>query len=178
MTIAKRTADLIERYWGGSVNAAAVDLGVMQQSLLRVKTGETTSPRAWYVDALGRGLDISEAWLLRGEGAGPADTDAHGRPLISGVPSWRRAVFGLSLAAKASESLLDLPFRPWRAALALAGGAKAPKHVTEGLNGSLSGSLYSWALYFVQLRSRVSPEDLAKFAAANASALTRGFPRV
>lgn len=171
-----RTAAVIKRYWGGSVNEAAVDLGVRQQSLHRVQAGVTTSPQAWFFDAMARGLDISEAWLARGEGAGPTDTDAHGRPLIAGVPSWRRAVSGLQLPPETAEALLDLPFRPWRAALALAGGANAPKRATVGLHGSLAGSLYSWAQYFEQLRQSVEAEEILRAATENISGFKTGFP--
>lgn len=158
-SLASRTDEVIQRYWG-SVNGAAVDLGMKHQSLLRVRDGLSGHPRDWFFDAMLAGLDIPAAWFLLGEGPGPRRFDHRGRPIVAGVPTWRRAVRGLGLAPDHHERVLELPFAPWRAAVALAGGADAPDRVTEGLDGSLSASLFAWAAFFKDLPQRVDQADI------------------
>lgn len=176
MSIKDRTVLVLSRYWPGSLNAAAADLGVNQQSLFRVKEGHTASPQAWFWTAMEVGLGISREWFETGTGDGPKNFDGQGRPVINGVPSWRRAVHDLGLPAHQAELLLDLPFRPWRAAVTLAGGKEAPAHVLEGVNASLSVSLHGWADYFQGLRTRVSRDDLVKAANKYLASFEKGFP--
>jgi len=144
--LAGRVKTLVDQVWSGSVNAAAKDLGVPQSTLQRVVDGAIASPRTNFTEAFRLGLDVSSDWLIAGVGTGPQGRDSRGRPLVAGVPRWRRAVRSLQLDNARADELSELPYAVWRVAAALGGREPGPS-----VRSALSGSLDSWSELFESL---------------------------
>lgn len=138
--LANRVRSLVDQVWGGSVNAASKDLGVPQSTLQRVVDGAISAPRTNFTEAFRLGLDVSSDWLIAGVGSGPQGFDSHRRPLVAGVPRWRRAVRSLQLDDARADELSELPYTVWRVASALGGNEPGPS-----ARSALSGSLDSWS---------------------------------
>lgn len=148
--LGQRTRWLVDRYWGGSVNRAAKDLGVTQSLLHRVASGELDSPRTSVVDAFRRYFDVSSDWLLGGDGPEPGALDAAGRPLVPGVARWRRVVEQMELDPTMAREVLELPYSVWRAAELLSVESDStPAWVSK----ALSDSLDAWSTVFEALIS-------------------------
>lgn len=144
--LAGRVKTLVDHVWSGSVNAAAKDLGVPQSTLQRVVDGAIAAPRTNFTEAFRLGLDVSSDWLIAGVGTGPQGRDSRGRPLVAGVPRWRRAVRSLQLDDARADELSELPYAVWRVASALSGSEPGVSART-----ALSGSLDSWSELFESL---------------------------
>lgn len=138
--LAGRVRFLVDQVWSGSVNAASKDLGVPQSTLQRVVDGAIAAPRTNFTEAFRLGLDVSSDWLIAGVGVGPQGRDSRGRPLVAGVPRWRRALRSLQLDGASADELSELPYAVWRVASAL--GRHEPGSSSQS---ALSGSLGSWS---------------------------------
>lgn len=144
--LGNRVRSLVDYVWAGSVNAASKDLGVPQSTLQRVVDGAISAPRTNFTEAFRLGLDVSSDWLIAGVGSGPQGFDSHRRPLVAGVPRWRRAVRSLQLDDALADELSELPYSVWRVASALGGNEMGPSALS-----ALSGSLDSWSELFESL---------------------------
>lgn len=179
-SLGSRVRLLVDRYWSGSVNRAALDLGVSQPSLHRVVTDALASPRTAVIDALRLGCDVPYEWLLQGVGPGPSDADTAGRPIVAGVPRWRRVVRSIALDPSMTEEVLDLPFGVWRAVSMISEQAKV--QVPASALASLTSSLESWSTAFESLRDDAEALDPASLLRVRdcirfgfASPVTRSF---
>lgn len=113
VTLAGRVQQIVDDYWGGSVNAAATALGIPQQTLQRVVSGKTLEPRFRVLDAIARGARTSVDWLLNGNGQGPQKEDETGRPLSGGTAHWDRVLRQLYPDRELVGDLLrEVPFAP------------------------------------------------------------------
>lgn len=114
-TIGGRVAALIDAYWGSrGLRRAAADLGVSHPTLSRVVNDHDTDAKFLVIDAFNRGLDVPFGWLA-GETKDPLPaTDSEGRPLVAGVPRWRRALAALDLDRPMHRELSELPYAVWR----------------------------------------------------------------
>jgi transcriptional regulator with XRE-family HTH domain len=107
---------LIERHWG-SVNRAASALGLPQQTLSRIVTGETPNPRRQALETLARATGASLDWLLLGTGPEPSSLDSSGRPRLGSTIQWARLLGELGIEGSLREVLEDLPFTVFFAVL-------------------------------------------------------------
>ena len=109
----KRVQEIVELYWAGNVKAAAIQLGIPQNTLYRIASGETPNPRA---DALLKIADFAGAsveYLLTGAGRGPQTFTARGRRISGESLRWWRLVDQLYPKMSRVRELLDsLPFGP------------------------------------------------------------------
>lgn len=145
-SLSSRVRDLVDSVWGGSVNRAAKDLGISQSLLHRVASGDLVSTRTSVVDAFRRYLEVSADWLLGGPGPKPGVYDRAGRPLVAGVPRWRRVLERLELGPPVLQEVEDLPYGIWRAAGLLRGDGSAGS--SEADLHALTASLEAWAILF------------------------------
>lgn len=127
-TLADRVRSIVDKYWGGSVNAAASSMGIPQQTLQRVVSGTTANPRVSVLDAIAKGSRASVDWLMTGTGRGPQESDERGRFITGGTSRWLRVVSGLYPERGGSREVLeDVPFAAFRfAALLSSGKGKLP----------------------------------------------------
>jgi transcriptional regulator with XRE-family HTH domain len=70
-TIAQRVRGLVDRLHGGSVNAAAREIGIPQRTLARIVEGRVEYPRADALQKLAAWYGTSIEWLLTGKGEPP-----------------------------------------------------------------------------------------------------------
>lgn len=72
-SLADRVRFIVDLYWGGSVLAAANSLGIPQQTLHRIVTGQTTNPRQSVLVNMAGGcpVPVTLDWLLSGVGHPP-----------------------------------------------------------------------------------------------------------
>jgi len=71
-TPADRIRALVDRVHGGSVNAAAIDIGMPQSSLAKILSGDVESPRGTTLQTIARFYEAKVGWLLAGEGTAPS----------------------------------------------------------------------------------------------------------
>lgn len=111
-SLGDRIAVLVELYHGGSVNAAAKDLAVAQQTLARaIEDRKRTGPRGSVVARLVTFYRCDAAWLLTGEGAAPRPVDGDEAKLELAKLRWVDMVRRLDAEPKVSDGLLKLPVR-------------------------------------------------------------------
>jgi len=67
-SLSTRLRLLVDHGHGGSVNAAAKDIGIPQQTLGKIVSGEVNSPRIKALQAIARFYGVSIGWLVAGEG--------------------------------------------------------------------------------------------------------------
>ena len=86
---------MIDRLCDGSVNRAARQMGIPQQTLQRIASGDTSNPRATVLAQIAKFAATTVEYLLTGEGAGPLLIDGRGRPRSGGIARFRRIVASL-----------------------------------------------------------------------------------
>lgn len=149
-TLGGRVAALVEAYWGKrGLRRAAADLGVSHPTLSRVVNDHDTDARFLVIDAFNRGLDVPFGWLA-GESKDPLPTsDPEGRPLVAGVPRWRRALAELRLDGPMHREVAELPYAVWRYATLVGGDLdsqpKRARSYREATMESLTASLNTWS---------------------------------
>lgn len=145
MTLADRVQQIVDAYWGGSVNAAAIALGIPQQTLQRVATGVTLEPRVRVLDAIAKGARTSVDWLLNGNGQGPQSQDETGRPVSGGTAHWDRVLRLLYPEREFVGDLLrEVPFAPITFAARI--GERLDADSPRGRNRSHSRPLFESSL--------------------------------
>ena len=108
-----RVQQVIDRLCEGSVNRAARQLGIPQQTLQRIASGDTPNPRANVLAQIAKFAGTTVEYLLTGEGTGPQAVDGRGRPRSGGVARWLRIVASLyPERGGVREHLDDLVFGP------------------------------------------------------------------
>lgn len=117
--IAGRVRLLVDRYWGGSVNAAANDMTVPQQTLNRIVSGKTKNPRTGVVVQIATACDVSPDWLLTGNGTGPAADSGRRTRLTGGLIRLRLAIDALGIVGALRQDLYYLAHTPMQAQMAL-----------------------------------------------------------
>lgn len=141
-SLASRVRTVVDMYWQGSVNKAAHDLGVPQSSLQRVIDGSIKEPRAKFLEAFRRGVDVSTEWLLGGIGEKPTFRDSLGRPIVAGVARWRRALHDLHINVEEDREIETIPYAVWQAGVVL---TAKDEPLPEWLRDSLTYSLIAWS---------------------------------
>lgn len=123
---------LVDRYWGGSVYGAARDLGIPQQTLQRIVTGETLNPRVRVLERIAAGCDTTVDWLLTGKGPEPPEADSEGGQLTGSRIRLRSVLDRLGAAGDLRLHLMALAYAPFRAAMLVGvGSAEATSKATE-----------------------------------------------
>jgi transcriptional regulator with XRE-family HTH domain len=108
-TLARRVRSLVESIHGGSINAAATDLGMAHPTLARIVDGRVQSPRSDALEKIGKFYGVSADWLLTGEGKGPApQTDANVLPQVE-LYRWYRVVDRIEPNAELKTVMYALP---------------------------------------------------------------------
>ncbi len=113
--MAARVRQLIDGAHGGSVNAAAQDIGIPQRTLANVATGKVESPRSNVLLRVAEFYRVSVDWLLTGEGPGPERWIGYAAALES--IRWADLVIALKLPEPAHSALLYLPDATGQAAM-------------------------------------------------------------
>ncbi len=67
-TLSTRLRSLVDHGHGGSVNAAAKDIGMPQSSLAKILSGDVESPRGKTLQQIAGFYHCSIGWLMAGEG--------------------------------------------------------------------------------------------------------------
>lgn len=105
--------EIIDLYWAGNVKAAAKQLGIPQNNLYRIVSGETLNPRANVLAKIAKFAGSTVEYLLTGEGRGPQASDEKGRRITSGSQRWFRVVISLyPKRGGVGEFLAEVPFGP------------------------------------------------------------------
>ena len=116
--LALRVQGLVDRFHGGSVNAAARQAGVEQQTMRRIVLGDIQNPRS---DTLRRIADANGAtidWLLTGRGSEPEGPDAAIHRVIADPETvtsggnWLSLVKELELPEELHAEMVSWPFAP------------------------------------------------------------------
>ena len=103
--------EIIDLYWMGNVKAAAKQLGIPQNNLYRIVSGETPNPRANVLAKIAKFAGSTVEYLLTGEGRGPQTLDAQGRPKSGARSRWYALVDSLyPERGGVREVLDDLPW--------------------------------------------------------------------
>ena len=108
--LSERVRALVDRYFGGSVNAAAKAWAVPQSTVKRICDGTTTAPREKALERIARSHATSVEWLLRG-GAGPNPL-SEVRPVMMVQPDYERwddEVISLGADGVTEDGLRELP---------------------------------------------------------------------
>ena len=146
--LASRVQGLVDRYHGGSVNAAAAAIGVPQRSLARVAAGEVTSPRVAILEAIARYFGVSLDWLTSGVGETPPVASPIGEAGSAWL-QWRRLVVDLALPAVSREALWHLPLAAtWAWRDLCAGKQEDGKRSTELLAQVNEAETSLWLMLF------------------------------
>jgi len=106
-SVSERVGLLIQLRYGGSVNAAAREMGVPQRTLARLAGGETQSPNPDLLTLIARNCKVSESWLQSGQGIGPRQWRLFGAGKAES--EWFRLVESLDLDERRMQLLLDIP---------------------------------------------------------------------
>ena len=125
-TLAERVRFLVDRYWGGSVNAAAVHIGVPQQTLHRIATGKTPNPRIAVVARIAEVCRVTPDWLVSGKGVSPPLTDEHGRAISGTYFRFRNILARIGVSPSLHLALDDLCSAPLWMALGMIDGVEEP----------------------------------------------------
>src|SRR5256885_12566851 len=108
--LSDRVKALVDRYFGGSVNAAAKAWALPQSTVKRICDGTTTSPREKALERIARAHATTVEWLLHG-GAG-ANALAEVRPVMIVQPDherWDDEVVSLLADGVTEDALRELP---------------------------------------------------------------------
>lgn len=105
-SLGMRLRFLVEQVHEGSVNAAARDLGVAQQTLGRIIDGTVENPRSRLLQKVASFYGVSLDWLVTGSGPTPEFDPA--KP-ISDMARWRVLVDTLQPSDALREALEGLP---------------------------------------------------------------------
>jgi transcriptional regulator with XRE-family HTH domain len=97
---------LIERFHGGSVNAAAPTMGVPQRTLARIVGGQS-EPKADTVAHIAAVYGVPVTWLLTGDGPGPTVNEREQRS--ADELAWRSVIVELALPEPLAYLLQWLP---------------------------------------------------------------------
>jgi transcriptional regulator with XRE-family HTH domain len=104
--VSRRLQLLIDRFHGGSVNAAAPIMGIPQRTLARIVAGQS-EPKADAVAYIARVYGVPVDWLMTGEGLGPTRDEAHQRP--ADELAWASVIEQLALPPALNQLLYALP---------------------------------------------------------------------
>lgn len=102
-TLAQRLRYLIDHAHNGSVNAAATAIGIPQQTLAQIVSGQVKSPRAGALERIARYFRVPLGWLQDGRGEPPK-----ARPMIlrvQGVVDVYSPDHGTALLKAAGEAV-------------------------------------------------------------------------
>lgn len=110
-----RMQAVVEQFWAGNVKAAAKQLGIPQNTLYRIVSGETPNPRANVLAKIAKFSGTTVEYLLSGEGRAPQSKDERDRFISGGSARWFRLVESLyPQRGGVREVLDDVPFGPTR----------------------------------------------------------------
>lgn len=142
-----RVQRLVDHNWGGSVNRAATRLGVPQQTLQRIVSGQTLNPRVSVLERIATGCNTSVDWLLNGRGSGPLESDDKVPPLRGGFLRLRAALARMEATDQLRAALGGLTWAPFRAArLSVKRGAKAGT-VFAAADAASDATAEAWASF-------------------------------
>ena len=151
MALADRVRLLVDRHWGGSVNAAAEALEVPQQTLQRIVTGKTPNPRMAVVVQIAEGFRVSSDWLISGRGTEPPEINEAGRAITGALIRLRNVLDKIGAAPTLRRSFEDLAASQFTVAVHLharlkpkKGGATLGPTIQAGLN-AMTATEGAWA---------------------------------
>ena len=111
--LSERVQEIVGLFWDGNAKAAAKQLGIPQNTLYRIVSGETPNPRANVLATIAKFAGTTVEYLLTGEGQGPQLIDPRGRRVSGGSHRWFRAVTALFPSNCGVREALDgVPFGP------------------------------------------------------------------
>jgi transcriptional regulator with XRE-family HTH domain len=165
---------LVDRYWQGSVNRASVALGVPQQTLNRIVTGQTPSPRAEVVSNIASACDVSADWLLTGKGDAPLADDEHGLPITGARIRLNRVLDRLEAGESLRRSVLMLRHAPLWAALLISGSGNSPL-AASGARDASEALAETWAKLLETAIELHGARHVRRVLAANAPLVALGF---
>ncbi|MDQ8145428.1 MAG: hypothetical protein P3A27_05085 [Gemmatimonadota bacterium] len=124
-----------------------------------------TDARFLVIDAFNKGLDVPFGWLA-GETKEPLPTtDVEGRPLVAGVPRWRRALANLDLDGPMHREVAELPYSVWRYATLVGGDLSShPKRARDyqaAAMEQLTESLNTWSALMEASESAIGQSGMA-----------------
>jgi len=123
-SLGKRLRSLVEQVHAGSVNAAARDLGVAQQTLGRIIDGTVENPRSRLLQKVAEFYGVSIDWLLTGEGAPPQYDPAEP---TSDMARWRGLINSLEPSSDLRTALEGLPLSVLTACVIVEAGLRKPR---------------------------------------------------
>lgn len=165
-TLGGRVASLIEAYWGPrGLRRASDDLDVSHATMSRVVNDHDTEARFLVIDAFKRGLDVPYGWLAGETKEPPPAVDAEDRPLVAGVPRWRRALDELDLDGPMRRELEELPYEVWhhatRVAEQMASKPKAVVAYEKSARALLTDSLNLWSAFAETSKKAIGQPGMA-----------------
>jgi transcriptional regulator with XRE-family HTH domain len=181
-TVADRIRYLIEDYAQGTVNQAAVGMGIPQATLVgivgtRGKPPLVKHPKAEVLRRIAEYYEIPLDWLVRGEGATPESEGEFAEGF-----RWRSTVRQLGLGPRASLVLWNLPNSTAEVAENLKSALSPRENKAQGERWTWTPELQTvyrlemavWVRLFRELIRRFGPELIRDFVEANLEHFVRG----
>lgn len=179
-TLGSRVRLLIDRYWRGSVNYAAGDLGVPQPTLNRIASGRTSNPRIAVIVQIADRCSVSSEWLLTGKGPPPLERDDRNVRLDAVVFRWRRILSDLTLPDDVREALNCIPFEGFRLAedVDLDVRGRSDHGFDSAISEFTSASISAWATLLEALAERYGARRVGAALRKSRVRLALGFGTV
>lgn len=167
MELADRVRLVVDRYWGGSVNKAADAMGIPQQTLNRIVSGQTANPRGQLLARIAAVCQTSVEWLLTGRGVEPPFQDDWGLRTSGSTLRWFRLVDSLGLTPAVRLPVFGLPAGQFNLAERLEpwttheGSEERTKRI-GWMGSALDLAQESWTYVFEELIARHGVDQLRK----------------
>ena len=169
-SLESRVRWLIDEVHHGSVNAAATAIGIPQQTLAQIASGQVRSPRAATLEQIAGFYDTSLEWLVSGKGRVPDLPTSEQLQLA-------RRLSALDVPPHVADALQEAADAPRIARLFLGagGGAPAARAESQAADAATRDMLLAWVHLLEELEGIVGPERLRTNLVAFADFARLGF---
>ncbi len=131
----------------------------------RVVNDHETDARLLVIGAFNKGLDVPFGWLAGESKDPPPTSDAEGRPLVAGVPRWRRALVKLDLDGPMHRELYEVPYAVWRYETLVVGDlapqSKSARDFRAATSENLTESLNTWSALMEASKGAIGQAGMA-----------------
>ena len=183
--LSSRVSQLVNRYHGGSVNAAAKDVGVPQPTLSRIVAGKVAEPRLHALERIAGFYNVSVGWLKGDRAGGPPRLTPWGVARVEWL-RWKNLVESLNLPSPLGRALLDMPLSIELAHISLVphlitrGGKSRTLRLLEkatgsGLSAGMAHAISAWYSLLAPLVSQYGVTDVREAIMQNPAFVLLGF---
>ncbi len=170
-SLSSRVRSLVDRVHGGSVNAAARDIGIAQSTLAPIAAGTVQKPRAEALERIATFYKSTPEWLLQGAGDPPRCLKDQEYALAERL-RWAATVGRLELSAQAAQALWAQPDEILRLWVSAPHGPAAPGSLPAATLGDIQRhSLTAWIRMIELLESTLGTDATRACVEALATSL-------